>query len=184
MRYDNGTLTLDTRPCHCGDGTDAKRVRCSVCNGTGRGARGGANGCKACRGLRWEYSKTERVTCGRCNGTTFVPENWTDDIPQAAVDDLAANIEIVRTDRHNDWVENHLGLGALWTCQDYGRAWNGTDEAVRAAVVAQMGRVQACKVMDYDQHRNEYSAPMAAGIVVQVRRDGYSVKAKGVLTSV
>ena len=172
------TLTLDEKACLCRDGIEAGPIRCIVCHGTGQGKRGGRNGCKTCHGFGRIYSREYNpVTCKRCNGTAKLREDWTDRISQEAVEALCENVVVYRTDRRNNWNENYLGMGSIYTSQDYGRAWEGTDEAIKRSVVKDLQWIQACKVMEasWGYANSRDSVRLAKGLLIEVRRDGYSV---------
>jgi hypothetical protein len=191
MKFDKTTfaLTLDTKECFCRDGKVAGPITCVKCHGTGQGPKGGRNGCKMCNGTGTMYSmEFNPLVCGACHGTMTVAETWYDRIPKEAVAALADRIVVKRVERRNDWIENHLGLGALWTAQDYGQAWERTDAQVVADIRDSLlnghgGFIQAVNVIDRaGTCEHTKSCIMADQIVVEVRKDGYSVKAK--ITSV
>ena len=179
MLYDRdaNTLTLDYHTCFCGDGTQSGYSRCTVCGGTGKGKRGKMGGCKRCYGRGSEVNHAIRIPCATCNGTTLVKDDWCSNIPQEACVFLAENITITRQARVNNWNENYLGLGSLWTVQDYGAAWSGDDDKLKEKVASEIlrGHVQAVKVVPVEEGLR---SRMCDGIVVRVRQDGYSVQMK------
>ena len=174
MLYDNTTrtLTLDKRDCYCGDGTQNWVGPCPVCDGTGRGPRGGARGCKTCWGGGRKVDQSRTMTCTRCNGDwqRMEDENWTHDAPDEAV--LSLPIRVVRSERRMSWVESYIGLG-LWSCTDYGRAWEGTDADVIEKVTADLRHVQACKITRKTD--DEKVLVLCDELVIALSPQGYSV---------
>ena len=125
MRLDGNRVTLETKECSCTwrgtPGLVAKQVPCPVCKGTGRGIRGGRDGCRKCHGFKWTYSDTENVTCSACNGTAIVPENSCDTMPDEMY--LGLPFKVYRHNRELTYGENLLGWGCVYSCTDYGRAY-------------------------------------------------------------
>ena len=168
MRLDGNKVTLETKECiSCqGTGRAAKQIPCPACKGTGRGIKGGKNGCRKCSGFKTAYSSTETVTCGGCEGTGKRPENDCDSMP----DEWFASMpfRVYRHNREQTYNEYLLGIGCVYSCTDYGRAYAATDDKVIAEVSSHTF-VQLCKVA-----RN---LTLCDHIGIFVNRDGYSVRA-------
>lgn len=182
------TLTLARKNCHgCyGSGTTATKISCPTCKGTGRGPRGGRGKCLNCFGSGHSWDHENRAICQRCDGINpdkHEAEDWTDRVPAEALNALA--VEYVTQDRAGTFNEGFLGLGSLWSCTDYGRAWdaltgpNGPRNVVPflAKVVKELldGGTQACKLLPKDYDRKSQTQTLPAGVIVQVHRNGYVV---------
>lgn len=102
-------------------GTQAVRVSCPTCGGSGKGPRGGQGGCKKCHGNGSIYDQDLSEPCAQCKGNyvNFDTETWTDNVPAEFFRGMP--IEVVEQDRNATWNEQHLGSGMLWSCIDYGR---------------------------------------------------------------
>lgn len=115
------------------------------------------------------------MTCRGCNGTAIVPETITDSVPQDIYRGLP--VRIVDTGRENSWNESHLGMGCVYSCADYGRAYEAyaadpaKGTAMLIADVRSQTYVQACKIARDD-------GTLCKGIVVMLNRNGYSVRAE------
>ncbi len=168
MQLNGNAITLELRPCtSCnGSGRAAKQVTCPACKGTGNGPKGGHNGCKKCSGLRYVYSRTETVTCGSCDGAGHVPENDCDTMPDAWWQ--ALTFKVYRHERAISFNEYLLGLGCVFSCTDYGRAYESTDEKVIADVRAHTW-IQLCKVAK--------DLTMCDHVGIFIAHNGYSVRA-------
>lgn len=170
MKIQDGTVVLGERECvMCRDGKTAGRIQCRTCRGTGRGAKGGRNGCKRCNGSRIEFSADHPVTCGRCKGKGRVPETLTDYIDHA--DWQALEFRVYRQDREISGNESLLGLGCAWSCMDYGEAWERNDDAalIHHVRVSPYG-IQACKIADDNGNVCDH-------VGIFVSRGGYSLRA-------
>jgi len=172
MRIENGQMVLEQEKCWCcEDGTEEVRVRraCETCKGTGRGKRGGWQGCKGgCHGLGYQwYSTHERTSCHKCKGSTFVDEDvYSTRIPENIWRELPFKVH--RVNRGMTWEESYLGVGCF-SVTDYGTAWNSDDDHVIESVKRDRG-VQACKIVN---SRDDLT--VADEIAIIVTRGGYTV---------
>jgi hypothetical protein len=174
MRYDaqTHTLHLERKDCSCGDGTQSRRIDCPGCKGTGKGPRGGRNGCRKCYGSGNAWDHDNRVPCTRCNGDyiNHDPENWCDKAPAGLVQSLPW--AVVRQDRSQSFAEAYLGTG-LFSCTDYGTAWDANDDAALIATLKSEERhTQAIKICRKTDDPLVYL--VATGIVVILTPNGYS----------
>lgn len=121
MRIENGKLILEKRNCRCFSGLMPTRIECPTCNGTGKGVRGGRNGCRKCHGSKYAYDSENMSTCDVCNGNY---ENFKDESPYdfMRLNKNDVQIKVVRdyADRAMSFSEQYIGLG-LFSCTDYGR---------------------------------------------------------------
>lgn len=174
MRYDAATHTLhlERKDCHCGDGTQSRRIACPACNGTGNGPRGGKGKCRKCYGSGNAYDHDNRVPCRRCGGEyrDHDPENICDNAPEGLVQSLPW--AVVRQDRAQSFAEAYIGTG-LFSCTDYGRAWDAADDAALIAKIkGDERRTQATKIARKTDDPLVYQ--VATGIVVLLTPNGYS----------
>jgi hypothetical protein len=175
------TLTLDLKDCTAcfGSGLVSTRIDCRACNGSGNGPRGGKGRCPKCHGYGNDYDHVNQSTCEKCNGSPHraESENWCDNTPAEAV--AALQLRVARQDREVSWNESYLGLNSLWSCQDYGTAWERPDIEVLSDVREKLlnDRTQAVKLLAGDYDRDATTAPIVRGLVVVVSRGGYSVRA-------
>lgn len=177
MKLVDGNIVLDNRTCYSCDtnGTQPTAKVCSKCDGSGRGPRGGRGGCKNCyNGRVWDHEN--RVACDHCGGSNSVAETWFDsvgDVVEHALRQLP--VMVVRADRNNNWVENYIG-GGVYSCLDYGRMAARSDEDIEAnfGAEASFNHTQGVKVIA-DYRDRAHTAPMPDRIVINLRRDGYTV---------
>lgn len=159
-------------PCACDDdpeNTTGTYQPCRTCNGTGRGARGGRGGCKTCHGMRREWRNDIRTKCKSCNGTGIKHStNLCDTLDTEAA--LSIPIRIVRSTREQSWTEQHLGIGRIYSCVDYGRSLSRTDDELVAEVREHIAR-------GYNQatHFADKSGHLVDVIGVITARTGYTV---------
>lgn len=175
MRYDadTHTLHLGRKDCWCEDGTQNFVGPCPKCDGTGKGPRGGARGCKTCYGSGTKVDPTRTMTCTRCHGEPigFEVENWCDTAPSEMVQALPH--KVTRSDRRQSFLESYIGVG-LWSVTDYGRAWEANDaESLIAHVRAEETHVQATKVARKTD--DERVLQVCDGIRIDVHPNGYTV---------
>jgi hypothetical protein len=168
MQIVNGKLVLGKKNCNCGDGTVSTRVTCKSCNGSGRGKRGGARGCKPCYGNGTTYDHDKRSVCPQCNG------NFKDHDDEDTCDYLPAGVFAGFTFRvyyggQMTIGEALMGLGCVFSCGDYGAAWKERNDEKLIADVRQHSGVQATKVVDKDNN-------VADHIGIFVTPSGYTVK--------
>jgi hypothetical protein len=112
------------------------------------------------------------VPCTRCNGDyiNHSPENWCDYAPAGLVQSLPW--AVVRQDRSQSFAEAYLGTG-LFSCTDYGTAWDANDDAALiAAIKADERHTQAIKICRKTDDPLVYL--VATGIVVILTPNGYS----------
>jgi hypothetical protein len=174
----NRTLTLGKTRCRrCEKGTVAARKDCRTCRGTGNGPRGGRRGCQTCHGSGDSWDHEDRRVCQNCHGDWrhAEPETWTDAVPKELLELIPLRVE--RVDRANSWNENFLGMGTVYSCQDYGRAALTDDETMQKVVRHHLlrNRVQACKVTT--GNRSDKVRKVARALVITVTSDGYAVRA-------
>lgn len=84
----------------------------------------------------------------------------------------AVTVDIQRHDGTSlTWGASTLGIGTVYACTDYGRAWEANDsEALRARVREGMrGSLQWCKITDRETRR------IADYVAVHVTSNGYAV---------
>ena len=184
MLYDSNTrtLTLDSTACTgCKwEGATPRpgmqrvivSVPCPKCKGTGKRGNGYCLNYGCHGGTMRKPSDTEWETCRKCGGTALQPETWCDSAPQEAVADIPVRVE--RQNRGISMNESLLGLGCLWSCTDYGRAWDANDDdTLRDEIIKRLTteRTQAIKIVDRE------TGKLADEIVVVVSRGGYSLRA-------
>jgi hypothetical protein len=169
---------LERKDCHCGDGTQNGRGPCPKCKGTGR--RGNGN-CRNCYGSGTIVSTdAPRDTCYACKGNwqSVEEENWCDRIPSDIVQSLPHYV--IRSNHRQTFVEAYIGVG-LWSCTDYGRAWDSTapgasddeGDALIASVIDDETYVQATKVCRKTDDPKVLT--LCDAIVIQVHPSGYNV---------
>jgi RecJ-like exonuclease len=181
MKLDTETriVTFESKPCYgCSENgiSTGKRFAnewqpCSECHGTGRGKRGGRNGCQKCNGMGKIIVQTSRLEiCPNCNGTGKQPENNCDDIPAGWWQSFT--FKVYRQERNQTYNEYLLGVGCVYSCTDYGTATGMTDEAIIAKVKSEEDGhfLQLCKVANKENR-------LADHIGIFVNRQGFSVRA-------
>jgi len=160
-------------------------IDCAKCKGTGKRGNGK---CRACTsysfdprpaGKVWDYSNVASLKpCPACKGDwqRATLESFCDKAPAEVIDALP--IRVYRQDRSNSWNEEHLGLGCLWSCTDYGRTAAGNDaeaiEEVRAGLAKHT--TQATKIVKRFG-RDATVAQVADALAIVITRNGYSVRA-------
>jgi hypothetical protein len=169
MKTENGKVIPETRACINCDGT-GKRKELVPCPNTGRTMRG--KGCPHCGSTRkadHRYINTGRVIpCSRCDGTGIVEETLYD---TADAIYQGMTFKVYRQDREASWNEQHLGAGCVFSCADYGAAWDHPEkDAALAEKVKASTFQQAIKFCRED-------GTLADHIGVFVTRGGYSVRA-------
>lgn len=169
MKLVNGQLVMGKKDCQCGDGTQPRRIVCRECNGTGNGKRGGRGGCRKCNGLKIEWDSKNPMTCTRCNGNfkDAEDETTTDYMPNEIWD--AMKFEVYRTNLPLTLNEALLGLGCIYSCEDYGAAFKNPDDAALIADVKNHKSHQACKFLK--------DGKFADHVGIIVKTGGYSVRA-------
>ena len=184
MRREGESLILESRPCHYCQGTGTGGPRqdpCPTCKGTGRGVRGGKGRCRACSGLRYQWARDDSLPCSHCKGARLIPESRFDSMPAALLASIPFRLYL-RTGELT-WNEAHLGLGCLWSCEDYGRTWDKLAAAARVSPEAYLaardaflsglqadGSCQAVKV-------TTESGTFCREVAVVLNRGGYSLRA-------
>jgi hypothetical protein len=98
-------------------------------------------------------------------------EQWTDSVPGEIVSLLP--IEVVRSGREHTFFEHNIGVG-LFSCTDYGKSWDLSDEKLASSVQEEILRrpPQLCKIV-----RAKNDLTLRDKIVVLTSRNGYSVLA-------
>lgn len=177
MKVQDGKLVYETKPCWCAEGERPGQVqeyrRCKYYDQKVKG-RFPADHCPDCDATRqhshlYSISTGQWKACDRCNGTLRLPEGRTDYMPQEIV--AAIPLKVFRLNRGMTFNESLLGMGCLWSCQDYGRAWSSQDSVTLKHVQEELQNhsAQACAVVD-----EEDRLPQAIGIFVNI--GGYSVR--------
>jgi hypothetical protein len=131
MKVENKQLILERKDCtNCNHGTIPTQIDCDKCNGTGNGPRGGKNGCKKCHGFGRDWDHVNRLTCPVCNGDYihFKLETPYDHI-HLSKEDIPVKVVRDYVSRTMSFAEQYLGMG-LFSCVDYGRSQNQTDEEI------------------------------------------------------
>src|SRR5262245_51566119 len=117
MKFNPTTRTLTLEPTDCRRcshqrvlGTMPAKEACPTCEGTGKGPRGGARGCRACSGFGHHWNHDVRVPCESCGGAfeSFDSETFCDDAPFEAIEAMPMSFLIL--DRENTWNESHIGM--------------------------------------------------------------------------
>lgn len=134
MQIIEGKLVLGKQNCNCRDGTRCGERRCPICEGTGKGKRGKVSGCKNCYGSGKTIDTKNRIVCSVCNGSyvNFRNETMYDDIPMVIWNEL--KFIVYRKKREMSGNEMFLGIGCVYSCNDYGQAWAKPDEWVIESV--------------------------------------------------
>lgn len=170
MYVENGKLVLGRKDCwHCEQGTVSTKEACKKCQGSGRGPRGGRRTCKPCYGQGHVYNSEVRSVCPYCHGQyqNASQEDYTDALPNAIWDSLP--FRVYRHNRSLTVNESLLGLGCVFSCQDYGRTFKDDDNEKLIAEVCAHKHHQACKVVQDD-------GTLADHIGIFVSTGGYSVR--------
>ena len=169
---------------------------CTGCNGFGKSKRGYGTyktqaladrhgvRCWMCHGVK-TYTPPLTNPCYSCNYNPgqdvaeIHPGDTLPDVigrcasvPREVAVSLASEWEFVpmRFDRGQTWGEAYLGLGSIWSCTDYGAAWEQSDAEVIARVRESFdsGSLQWLTIMDSER-------TITPRIVVKITRGGYSV---------
>ena len=171
MHIESGKIIYGKANCLlCNEGTVPEKVKCKVCNGTGKGKRGGAGGCKECHGLKYNYDQDHRIPCKVCGGVYFNTRDedrycW---LPNKIFQSL--NFKVYRLERGISGNESILGLDCLWSCEDYGEAYRNNDADALIEKIKNHGSVQVCNVVDQDDNICDH-------VAILVNRGGYSLRA-------
>ncbi len=152
MERKGDTLILGTRECtRCdADGTYVERKACRYYNKAVTAHPGRV--CPAC-GAKNKHSHQHletgrRPICQQCNGSKLIAETRFDTMPMA----LFASIpmKVYPSDRGISFNEAYLGIGCVWSCQDYGEHKKLSHEELIAKLREPGHSVQACKVVNID----------------------------------
>lgn len=143
---------------------------CPKCKGTGKRGNGTCRNYGCVRGKKEVLSDTLWQTCSKCKGSTLQAETWCDYAPSEAV--TAIPVRVTRQNRDISMNESLLGLGCLWSCTDYGSAWDGDDADLQVKITEQLAtqRVQATNIVDRE------TGAVVDEIIVIVSRGGYSLR--------
>jgi len=169
MKLVDGKVVTETKECCYCNGT-GKREKWISCPNHGRAMRGKpCQYCKATTKHGHQPINTKTIeTCQRCNGTGRVDEDlcsYADNIYQAM------EFRVYRQNRAGSWNELHFGAGCVFSCCDYGAAWDHPEnDAALIEKVRNNSGQQACKFCRDD-------GSLADHIGIFVNRDGYSVRA-------
>lgn len=168
------TVTLGMRSCLCNNGT---MFNIKWCKRTGKFS---GDMCELARcpnnptkKRRMHEISREVVTCGSCEGSLEVPENYCDNIDGETLLQYVSVRVIRNTNIGTSWNEQYLGLGCLWSCTDYGTAAEGTDENLLAQITKELRTrsVQLIKVV-----RNREDLRLADEIGIYLKSNGYSLR--------
>lgn len=174
MKIENGMLVIEKKkkPCwNCCKGEISSRKPCPKCNGTKKRGRGT---CRNCTGshlkpidegtiIDWDNPQT----CPKCNGNYQNQENETI-TDYLSVEELKKlPVKVFYQDRDITWNEANLGLGCIYSCEDYGRAWKERDKTFSL-----LGSHQASKFV-----KNDNDLRICDFVGFFVNRGGYSVRA-------
>jgi len=169
MQIIDGKMVYETEHCFMCDGKGLS-VRLEPCPNYGKATHGKA--CVHCGAKNMHshgHLNTGKMeTCPYCKGKGRKPETHCSTMP----DELWQSLELRvyrRVDRENSWNEAFLGLGCVFSCQDYGAAWASTDEKIIEDVQGHQHH-QACKVAKDD-------GTICDHVGIFVNRNGYSVRA-------
>lgn len=170
MRIENGKLVFEKKNCSfCQKGQVAGTITCPECKGTGKGKRGKPFACKKCNGRRTTWSWDHPVTCSLCNGNYLNSENENDCdyLPEGIFQNMP--MKVIRVNQGMTWNEEHLGMGCVFSCVDYGNAWGNNNDAELIATVKKERSIQATKIAKDD-------GTVANSIGIFVKPGGYSVR--------
>lgn len=172
MRIEDGMLVLETQECWSCDGSGEQdervRIACPTCKGTGKGVRGGRNGCKNCHGLRYEWASTGGTEdCYQCDGTGQKQEDIYDHVTPEFWQGL--DFEVRRSNRGQSFYEQYIGLGC-WSCMDYGEHKSMTDEQLIEKVRNSTHAPQACKLVN-----GKDDLRISGRVAIVTASTGYSV---------
>lgn len=175
MRVENGKVIFERKNCTCGDGKQARKVPCTKCGGTGNGPRGGANTCKGVknkgcfRGYTWDHN--DPIPCSRCNGDfqDHDEENDCDYLPKGVWQRFDFKVYRNANDLTVGEFLMGYGDGTVFSCTDYGRHEDQSDEELIASVRDRNSSTQACKVIDQDHN-------LASHIGIFCSPNGYAVR--------
>lgn len=170
MRIEDGKLILEKKDCTlCEEGTICTKENCPKCGGTGRGPRGGKGKCKPCFGSGNYYNHDKRSVCPICGGNYkgFEMEVPSDYAPKELWQSL--NFKVYRQNRGMTWNEQHIGIGSIYCCVDYGRAWKEEDSKVIQDVQFKDGKQAGSSFTDRD-------GVLCDHIGIFLTPEGYSVK--------
>jgi len=185
MRVENRIVVLESTDCRrCDHGQIRRPIQedCPNCLGTGRTKQGKGKGwCKwRSKDGSHQYCSGGKVVagyqdalCPDCNGDfeNFSLEQWTDHVPVEIVSLLP--ISVLRSNREHTFFEHNIGAG-LFSCTDYGKSWDLSDEKLASSVQEEILRrpPQLCKIV-----RAKNDLTLRDKIVVLTSRNGYSVLA-------
>lgn len=171
MIVKDGFLIMGKKDCFCGNGTVHRRVDCDVCKGTGKGIRGGRDGCKNCHGGGRVLTDKDPLVCKTCQGD--YKDHRSEDVYDYAPVDILLSIpvRVVHKQRTQSWAEQYIGLG-LYSCTDYGRYKDMSDEELIAHVRSgnSFRRTQALNIADKDKDNK-----LCDYVAIVTADNGYSV---------
>ena len=169
MRRRGDRVEFGMRECSdCGGrGTVPTQKPCPRCKGTGNGLRGARGQCRQCHGFKTVHDFDHPTLCKNCSGSGQQAETADDYLPAEMWQELP--FRVYRADRPNTWNEEHLALGCLCSCTDYGTAWEAGEDHV-------ISRVRNFR------HRPKLDEVWSDGrwcdhIAITLTQNGYSVKA-------
>jgi hypothetical protein len=169
MKIENGKVVPETRSCFMCNGIGQK-PEIVACPAYGQAMRGKA--CAHCGSTTKHGHKHldtgKMISCQHCAGTGTVAETLYD-----SADGIyrGMTFKVYRQDREASWNEQNLGAGCVFSCCDYGAAWNRPEnDAALAEKVKASTFQQAIKFCRED-------GTLANHIGIFVTRGGYSVRA-------
>lgn len=176
MEVQGGKLIYEDKTCLCTEtGCPGQMGVQRPCKYMGRAVKGKFSGgqCPDCGATRkishsWCLPTGKFIICPLCKGTQRVEETRYDNLLYSILRTIP--LVVVRQQRSSTFNEAWLGIGCLYSSQDYGRSWKSSDEDVLIKVRASLQHgIQACHVVDE-------SDLLPEAIVILVHRDGYSVR--------
>lgn len=180
MKREGNKIIFERKNCSCSWGNSEHAgkqcgyVPCPKCNGTQRTKGGKGKGrCTACYNGRNASWKPEHLqTCEKCNGQwqNAEEEHYTDYMPDGIWQSL--DFKVFRHNRPISGNEALLGFNCVYSCEDYGRAWeeNNDEKLLSEVKAAKNHSHQASKVCKPDGTLCKY-------VGIFVSRGGYSVRA-------
>lgn len=148
MRLENGKMVYEMHPCISCDGKGQVNeiLDCPNDRMKMRGQK-----CPHCGTTNCHHSfiSTGKMRpCGYCDGAGKKMEDRCDSIP----DEMwkALKFKVYRTNQHTTFNDAYLGFGSVWSCMDYGRHMEMTDDELIAKVRDEGNYIQAIKIINED----------------------------------
>jgi hypothetical protein len=173
MKIIDGKVTMETKEClYChGKGQREEWVSCP---NYGKAMRGKA--CPHCGSTTKHNHRPINtgniIECDHCKGVGRVDETLYD-----YADNLYSAMEfrVYRQNRAGSWNEMHFGAGCVYSCTDYGAAWNHPEND--AGLIAKVKGNTGQQAVKFCKENEDGTGTPANHIGIFVTRDGYSVRA-------